>query len=261
MDSKSIIPFCIYHYINTDTDTYYSYISYARPVKREDGTFYFDCIVGKDYKWKFYGVFYAVSPLINPYPTGMKLFYATKRDSFPYCTTDVGVQYDPYNTKDHTVYFTTYNQPVLNTVPLYFHKRGEFVFPTFDKKPPNDDSNWNSTDISPVYVMTLASVKKKNIDDVKFKCINGRCIPWTDMPDIYDAKSNATTFEKCLLICNEIIGDNSDNRDLIDKIYSESNEIKLSYGNKTLEYKNKGMIGISFILLFLILISIFIWFR
>ena len=126
--------------------------------------------------------------------------------------------YDPFNIKDDCIYFITYNLPVPNTVPLYFHKSGENVFPSFDSHPPSNHEGWTQTQISPVFVMTEKTVG--NIfginnalqpvprSDLKFKCINGRCLPWTkDILDIYDSNPQEPllNLEDCVVHCNELV--------------------------------------------------------
>uniref|UniRef100_A0A6C0H2T0 Uncharacterized protein n=1 Tax=viral metagenome TaxID=1070528 RepID=A0A6C0H2T0_9ZZZZ len=195
MNTDVIIPYCIWHYIDLETNTFLGYISGPRKYKK-DGVIGFDCKKEetKYSKWFLAGTFYAVSPSFRPIPVGMKIFCAKKNIESPYNTSDMYLMHDPYNIKEDCVYFTTYNQPVPNTSPLYFHLNGKNVFPSFDSKPP---SSWSPSPISPVFVMMS---KYEN-----FKCINRRCIPWTsDIPLLYDVDPHKELYplENCVIFCN-----------------------------------------------------------
>ena len=197
MNNDIIIPYCIWHYIDTDTNTFLGYISEPRKC-RKDGVIHFDC-ESKYENWVLDVTFYAVSPSFRPIPVGMKIFCAKKNIQFPYDTDNVYLMYDPYNIKNDCVYFTTYIQSVPNTSPLYFHMTGENVFPSFDSNPPSDSLIWIQTRISPVYVMTSKHDK--------FKCVNGACIPWTtEIPNMYyvDEHKELLPLENCVIYCNDL---------------------------------------------------------
>lgn len=201
MNDSIIIPFCIWHYIDLDTQTFLGYIGCPRKYKK-DGFIGFDC--GEETKsfnnWFLAGTFYAVSPSFRPIPVGMKIFCAKKNMTEPYNTNDVYLMYDPYNIKDDCVYFITYNQPVPNTVPLYFHAFGDNIFPSFDPKPPSSSPQWSQTFISPIFVMTKRHEK--------FKSVNARCIPWSeDIPDLYDTNPNEEllSLQNCVIFYNELV--------------------------------------------------------
>ena len=201
MNDSIIIPFCIWHYIDLDTKTFLGYIGGPRKFKK-DGLIGFDCgtETKKFNKWFLAGTFYAVSPSFRPIPVGMKIFCAKKNVTEPYNTNDVYLMYDPYNIKDDCVYFITYNQPVPNTVPLYFHAFGDNIFPSFDPKPPSSSPQWSQTFISPVFVMTKRHEK--------FKSVNARCIPWSeDIPDLYDTNPNEEllSLQNCVIFYNELV--------------------------------------------------------
>lgn len=211
-DQGNIIPICIYHYIDPNTKTFKGYISPPRKIELENGKYTYECpkIPHTFGKWFLYGVFYALDPSFRPIPVGMKIFCAEKPHAYPYDTSDVYLMYDPFNIKDNCVYFTTYNMPVPNTRKLYFHKIGNGVFPSFDPEPPSNNPGWTQTDISPIFVMTPDTVG--NIFDtnetLKFKCINGRCIPWNkNIPNIYQDDKNTPLLEldKCVVYCNELV--------------------------------------------------------
>ncbi len=208
-----IIPFCIYHYIDPSTQTYYGYIGNPRKTRLDDGSEVYQCPPEpRTFKrWFLAGTFYAVSPSFRPIPVGMRIFCAKRIKKFPYATNDVDAMYDPYNIKDDCVYFTTYNQPVPNTEPLYFHISGDLVFPSFDPRPPSDDPTWEQTNISPIFVMTPKSVGDifaNESSGVKFKCVNGRCLPWVhDIPDMWDSEPlpDLLDLDECVLYCNKTV--------------------------------------------------------
>lgn len=208
-NTNVIIPYCIYHYIDHATQTYMGYIGNPRKKMLKDGTEIFECTPEPKTlnRWFLAGIFYAVSPSFRPIPVGMRIFCAKKNQGYPYTTKDVTTVYDPYNIKDDCVYFTTYNQPVPNTERLYFHTIENTVFPSFDPRPPFDDPKWSQTQISPVFVMTPFKVGN-NPNNIKFKCINGRCLPWIkDIPDVYDIDQidDLLNIDECVLFCNELV--------------------------------------------------------
>lgn len=208
-----VIPFCIYHYIDPSTQTYWGYIGGPQKIRREDGTITYRCAPEPKIfnKWFHADTFYAVSPSFRPVPAGMKIFCAKRSMGFPYDTKDVSLMYDIYNIKDDCVYFTTFNQPSPNTVPLYFHKIGNSVFPSFDKHPPSSNPGWKQTQISPVFVMTADTVGDITDQDhkgIKFNCNNGLCLPWTkEIPNVFDTDPNSNFLDlpECVLYCNELI--------------------------------------------------------
>jgi len=208
-----VIPFCLYHRIDAATNTYLGFISSPRKTLMEDGTENYGCAPEpKTYRqWIFAGMFYGMMPNFRPIPVGMKLFCAQRSGSYPYDTADVTLTYDPFNIKNDCVYFMTFSQPVPNTVPLYFHKLGLHVFPSFDKFPPSDDTAWEQTDISPVFVMTKETVgdifNPSYKNTLKFKCVNGRCIPWVkNISDLYDSDphKDLMVLDDCVLFCNDL---------------------------------------------------------
>lgn len=194
-----IIPYCIWHYIDVNTNTFLGYIGEPRKYKK-NGIVSFDCDLKMKENWVLAGTFYAIAPNFRPIPVGMKIFCAKTSSSVPYNTTDMYLMKDPYNIKDDCVYFTTYNQPVPNTKPLYFHLLKNNVFPSFDSKPPSTSPDWTQTTLSPIFVMT----DKHD----KFKCINGRCIPWvSEIPSLYDTDPHDELLglHNCVVFCNDLV--------------------------------------------------------
>ena len=263
MNNDIIIPYCIWHYIDIDTNTFLGYISGPRKY-RKDGVINFDC--GREEKkyekWVFAGTFYAVSPSFRPIPVGMKIFCAKKNLQFPYDTDDVYLMYDPYNIKDDCVYFTTYIQPVPNTSPLYFHMAGEDVFPSFDPNPPSNSPIWTHTRISPIYVMTSKHDK--------FKCVNGRCIPWTsEIPSMYDSEQHKELLplQNCVIYCNELVPSKNEGKsfNILEMVASESlSEKKKLYSLKNIASKFPShsfqhvLIVLLFFITLIILIIVFV---
>jgi len=156
--SGLVIPFCIYYNIDKLTDTYWSRITSARVVETEkDGKVEvsFECspklFPDKD-RWILGAVFYTISPIVKPIPRGMVLMRAHHKEAFPYDTNKVEVGWNPFHIYTNANTFVTYSRPVQNTIPLYFWKRYEHVFPTFSKNPPNKNV-WEQSSLSPVWVM------------------------------------------------------------------------------------------------------------
>ena len=264
-----IIPFCIYHYIDSNTKTYMGYIGNSISTKLKDGTETYICpVMPKTFTgWLNAGFFYAVKPIFRPIPTGMRMFCAKINTAVPYGTLDLEAVYDPFNIKDTCVYFSTYNQPTPNTEPLYFHKLGNNVFPSFDPSPPYKSSEWSQTEISPIYVMTPKTVgdlykgltKKSNNKKVNFQCVNAKCIPFVkNIPDMYKIHDNKiTNFQQCETTCNDI--------DMIPHLSLDStnNIHDLVVYEKSLQMvsKNKYIIIFLCIICLIIIISIILFYR
>ena len=224
MIDDDIIPYCIWHYIDLNTNTILGYIGGPQKHKKENGNIEFDCAENKGDGWVLAGTFYGVSPSFRPIPVGMKIFCAKRAKEFPYNTKDMYLMYDPYNIKENCVYFTTYIQQVPNTVPLYFYASGNNIFPSFDPFPPS--IGWIETRISPIFVM----INKNR----KFKCVNGRCLPWIDsIPSMYDSDphDDLFTLENCVIYCNELVVSKNEGRpfNILEMIASENIKKKYSY--------------------------------
>jgi hypothetical protein len=206
-NTGNLIPFCIYHRIDENTNTFWGFISSPRKTVSQNGEVSYSCAPEpRTYRqWRYAGMFYGMEPNFRPIPLGMKIFCAQRSDIYPYDTVDVNMMYDPYNIKESCVYFMTYAQPVPNTVPLYLHQIGIHTYPSFDKKPPTNDPEWTQAEVSPIFVMTEQTVG--NISSVKFKCLDGRCIPWTkDIADLYDDDPHREllNLQECVQFCSEL---------------------------------------------------------
>lgn len=261
-NTSVIIPFCIYHYIDPDTQTYMGYIGNPRKTMLKDGTEIFEC--DPKYKifkqWFLAGRFYAISPSFRPIPVGMRIFCAKAMQEYPYSTREITDMYDPYNIKSDCVYFTTYNQPVPNTKELYFHIIENNVFPSFNPQPPSNDQRWSQAQISPIFVMTPSTVGD-DPNNIKFKCLNGKCLPWVkNIPDIYDIypNDNLLSIDKCVLFCNELIMSKNQGRpfDLLELISAKRKPIISHFFRKLPQWVIGLSISIFVILLFIILYTL-----
>jgi hypothetical protein len=209
-----IAPFCIF-WNKSDQ----GYIQVAEKVRDKNGKTSWKC--PQPDGWELKGTFYAVSPMIAPLPSGMKMFYAKRSETSPYPTESVSLIYDPFDLgsmKGDGACFVTYNQPVPNTVPLYFHSRKGSILPSFDGTDGEEEDH-----ISPVFVMTLSSLGLGNIEDVRFQCIDGRCLPiGTETHALFDVARGSWKLQDCVLLCDEITLTNGDPRSLFSEIRKRS---------------------------------------
>lgn len=202
----AILPFCIFHQIDLVDGNHKGIILNPVPEKQESGEVIYRCnrqAPGPD--WSFAGTFYAVTPMFRPVPVGMRLFCSqTSELGGIVSLTDVSTPYGMFHFQPDCVYFMTYNQSTIHTVPLYLHKRGSNVFPSFDATPPG--KGWDSTAISPIYVLTAGVVDPDHPDDTKFHCVNGKCSPW-DKGELlhYNRLEEKTPYKlnECVVLCNE----------------------------------------------------------
>ena len=224
MTTNQVIPYCIYHYINPDTNSYYGYIGYPITIKSSNGNLRFECSRNeREYKlynpWRLYGKFYAFSPMIRPIPSGLKLFNAEKASQFPYNTKKITYVYDPFTIDYNSISFLAWNNIVADTIPLYLHidPTGN-SFPSFESTPPSTNiTGWKQAENSPIYVFPYDNDKypkdNNGLPQFKFSISQNRCVP-----DI-----NGMTLEKCFLAADENIYNNTDIKlNLLDDIkYSD----------------------------------------
>lgn len=236
--SDEIIPYCMYHSKNAQ-----EYNGIIVPSVR---TINGEYVCPKNTSiWKYKDIFYAISPRIRPIPAGTKLFRIEKNDSFPYNTESISLAYDPFDINNDDTYMIVYTQPVPNTKPLYLHRLGTNIYPSFDKNPPTPDPNWKQLTISPVYVLTN--------DENKFKCVNGRCLPWTkEIEDMYDDIPDNVVLgiSECILYCNEL--ENTSEKGQPNRLIDDISRYNISEKNKWVKF------GIIFGVLFLITIFVVI---
>src|SRR5579863_9334407 len=102
-ETISIIPYCIYHYLDTNTNTFMGYLGGSELIVNDKGEKYYNCLqIDKIYNgWYYSGTFYAINPTPSgPIPTGMKLFAAKRNKSNPFNTIDISLVYDPFDISD-----------------------------------------------------------------------------------------------------------------------------------------------------------------
>lgn len=254
----TIIPYCIYHYVDIQAGIHYGLIGNPSIVKLKNGLIKYSCskVDSKSSFWKLKGIFYGVSPLTRPIPVGMKIICAMRNKGFPHNTVEVSIKYDPFNVEKHDtcIEFINYTQPVPNTVPLYFHKNGENVFPSFDKNPPTNDPSWYLEGVNPIFVMT-PEIFGPDPDKIRFNCKIGRCLPTLKETD------TSNTLLECILRCNEleISKDNSIRAtNVLERIEKLSSDPLPSF-IKTFENTRSYMIGfiisVFILLLFYVMIT------
>lgn len=198
----TVVPFCLFQYLNTYENTFRGYVANPELVKDGDALYY-KCAknnIELD-RWKFIKRFYAISPMFRPIPPGMKIICLKSSDYAPFKTIEVTELYDMFTFESFCTYFITYTKPVANTAPLFFYKLGENIFPSFDNRPPAD--GWTELSISPVFVI----VKKPGDTDfdpnnIRFQCADGRCIP-SGIELVSDAPKESLT--KCVTRCSHLL--------------------------------------------------------
>jgi hypothetical protein len=272
-----IVPFCIYHFINRHTNTYYGFINY--PTKFMDNTTILKCPPDNldEYgAWFLYGTFYAISPLIRPIPNGLKLFSAVKREAYPYDTKRLDYVYQ-FNPSVNTINFITWSQPVPDTVNLYIHiSPFGGIFPSFDKNPPQSrqqpesdntengsNKGWTEASFSPIrvfidkteYVNTPLARYIQNLDSlnvypkdihgipqIKFKGIQSRCMP----------NPGGVSLTECFLSTDEnLYGSQDYARSLLEELDIENNS---RYSIK----KNIMSVILVILIILILLITLFI---
>lgn len=236
MNKNIIIPLYVYHYKDPSSDNYYGLIDYN------------DNISSELYKgWFLYSIIYVFSPFLRPIPEGTKLFNLKFKNYFPYDIKEYKLVYDIFsiNMKDEfSVNFITYNRPVTNVKPLYFHELNGGIFPSFDIIPPNSNPNWTLPNVNPIFVMTKI--------DQKFYCDNGRCLPSPMIKNHFHqtgilGDDENLEIDNCLSNCGYSIG-------ILETVKNIKNNI-----NKNIEPKKSMMIIsliISFIIIFIIIFII-----
>jgi len=124
----------------------------------------YSCIK-KNKGWKKAGVFYTLNKNFRPIPQNMSIF-CLKYTEDPYKFTDFSVNYDINFMDDRYTYFVAYNQKVKGTIPLFFYKINDYIFPTLENK----DDIW----LKYKYVIPVVYVMKypKN----SFECYEGNII-------------------------------------------------------------------------------------
>jgi hypothetical protein len=250
MNKLHPIPFCIFHYNDTSTNTYRGFIHNPYKLADQNGQKIFKCkSILKSYgSWKFYNTFYAFSPMLRPIPTGLKLINSNTLGSYPYSTKNIDYGYDPFDVQPKNVSFLTWSRPVNNTVPLYLHISPEGrSYPSFDPNPPHKNG-WTKNIMSPLYVLvdpkeyngpekykkTLPNYKrdKYGIPIFNFSSIDGRCLP----------TPNGISLDKCFLLTDENILEKEQPtwyRPLLDQLKQEEEKPKPIKKHQYFSNKNR----------------------
>ena len=189
MYNNTILPYYIYHYIDTENSIYLGLIT--------SSLYDLSPILYKG--WKLYGIFYAFNPTLRPIPESTKLFNLKIKNYFPYDIYSYKYLYDIYLFDDTDIYsvnFIAYNRYIPNTKELYFYELAGGIFPTFENKPPSE-GNWKLLNISPIYVL-----KSENDN---FVCDNGKCIPSPISQNFLQLNDNNSVLNinDCLKKCNK----------------------------------------------------------
>ena len=257
LDLEQIIPYCIYHYIDMNTNTYHGYIGEPSLVNK-NGNIIYKCLNntngnGYDDRWVLYGSFFVVSPMIRPIPRGLKLMNANKAGKYPYNTESLKYSYDSFSVEPNSVSFLTWTKPVHGTVPLYIHiTPSGGVYPSFDENPPQTEG-WTKDIMSPIYVLVDPNNyvgdstnlfqyerDKNDIIQFKFKEDHGRCVP----------DPTGISINQCFLLTDEMDELLSDvqPKSLLQRIKKEQKEQSFE-----IFFKNLSPIIISITILFFVL--------
>jgi hypothetical protein len=101
-----IAPFCIYHHIDNSNSII---------TNRHNNIEQLYCPSISN-EFKFYNTFYAISPMVRPIPTSLKLIRVL--NSKPY-KQHIEYAYDPFNKISNSITFITWAKPVPDTLPLF----------------------------------------------------------------------------------------------------------------------------------------------
>ena len=212
LSSLSIFPLCLH----TDLGTNYSYISNPIMTKIKDknnssekqpkNKFLLKCTSNPKEKIQ---IFYAVIPAYVPIPPGMLVFTAKNSTTIPKYTISVLQERDPNVINlDGNVSFIAWPSIIPYTVPLFLHRMGKIVYPSFDKNTPsnlkyeknNFDMNniWTDEIVSPIYVIpetVIVNGQKIPGHKLNFDCYHdSRCI----------LSASGTSLLNCLNRCTEV---------------------------------------------------------
>jgi hypothetical protein len=255
-----IIPYCIYHYLEAETQIFYSYIDNPTKIQNLSTNIEFKCIPDSfnTNKWILYNTFYALSPMIRPIPNGLKLINSVRLSYYPYITQKIEYAYDPFNIEKNSVSFLTWTKPVSNSVPLYIHitPQGN-CFPSFDENPPENKPGWSQALISPLFVLVDPETSGINLDlnnnklpqltkdkhgipEFKFIERDNKCQP----------TNQGMSLEKCFLLIDKDLLDSKQytSHTILEKI----SQLKNKPNKKVISKSFKNTIIITIIIVFLI---------
>lgn len=142
--STEIVPLCLYHNENHTV----GYIGFPEKIRKGDKT-----VLQCEGKQGMTPVarFYVFHTDLRPIPYGTALFCAKDTADASFLTTNLEIQYDPYNYEENCVSFITWVEPVPHTTPLYIFKSGQRILPTFSRSEVPQD--YVELDFSPIYVL------------------------------------------------------------------------------------------------------------
>lgn len=255
----AILPFCIFHTMDPINKNHKGIIVNPSATLHKDGKITYKCDEKRmSSEWTYIGTFYAVTPMFRPIPVGMRMFAVEISDiSDIVSITDVKMVYGLYNFEPNFVYFITYNQPVIHTIPLYFHKRGNNVFPSFDSSPP--EPGWSKVKLSPIFVMSPDFINTQNPDSTQFYCVNNRCLPWDEDQHLHYNRDKGKTpynLNECVVLCNLAADSFGESKptNILESVERLSRKKRVSnFFEELPPYISGVVIGIFVIILFVIL--------
>jgi hypothetical protein len=245
---SQIVPYCIYHYIDNNTNTFYGYIGNPTKIKKLSGNIEFSCPLDtiQNSKWTLYNSFYAFSPMIRPIPKGLKLINALKLGQYPFQTKTIEYQYDPFSIKENSVSFLAWTKPVMTSVPLYIHITSDGnYFPSFEKEPVIKQKGWTQSKLSPIFVLVDPEITGITTDIIGnqinpiLKDLKGDPIFKFTRTDTGCTPSyNGMSLEKCFLLTDEDLLNNKkyDTHTLLEEIQkinkqNQNNNFSLNYSS------------------------------
>lgn len=197
LSTLSIFPLCL----RTDPRTKYSYISNPALTRdKKTNKFYLKCLPEGDEKIQ---IFYAIIPAYIPIPPGMLVFAAENSETVPKFTLSVEQERDPNVVNlENRVSFIAWPGAIPYTVPLFLHRLGGVVYPSFDEEPPEGlagAARWAQELISPIWVIpekVRLGGETVSGHELGFTCYNGsRCVLSPD----------GTYLLNCVNRCNQAV--------------------------------------------------------
>ena len=278
---NEIFPFCLYHYIDYNTKTYFSSIKLS--TVHSDGTT--ECTKPPK-KWHSGGTFYTINPSLIPRSSNLKLFVITQRKYFPYDIYSIIIVTDIFNeiytdSKNFSPesfeknYFAAWSKPLPYTTPLYFHGTNQGIFASFSPNPPPADKDIGITKkimnqnkgsitisnikdpqfsqqiLSPIYVLSNSEFKK-GIKDIKFQCLDGALVPYNGKIEnlfYYKKPLEPLPINEAIVACNQFSSNNIPN-----SLENTIKEMAVTNDNK-LSVKYYIFIILSFLIILILLIK------
>jgi hypothetical protein len=265
-----LIPICVYH--STVDNNFLTYIDNSSSTVDVNGNRINKCNKPPltpfgNPQWTFAFTFYAVNPLITPFPLGMKLYCAIKNDNYPYNTTEIKLIEDPpTNYNLNGTYFYAYPSPIPETKPLYIHHVSNNIFVNYCPKPPpcventythekSKNYTYDYANMSVIYVINFEDFSEKDPNKVKFVCNTGIVQPWNrKLGPVYNINTpEPKNLFETIVECSEI----SQWKEKTGKPYTLSN-ILINKLPQTTIIKNKINSWIISIIFCILIVGIFI---